>query len=1361
MGNRVSGAVKFSFVEFTECLVKKVFFFTIIFGLLAFSAMPEARAVSEDLEARKEKLFLILGAISHVPKPGAEAHDALWALTGKQYVEVRDQAMYRFQAEADAVLLTIMTKTSSQFHTGVLFQALAVLRATALPSDVKNIEQLRELARIVFKPLLTDDEDEIKSWNRMETMFSEVLKVAIKRKIKLKSLEDEVRELLGAENAKILVNELETNKKLMLASRVELAKISPSAVAIVEAKESKFLTVTDNKIDIAQVKRVEDYMKERVIGQPEVVAKFAALEFQNHAYAGQRLVPEVLLLMGQPGTGKDTSVQAYVDGVHGKNGAFHEHMHELAIPTSSADLWKAFGSAPGYRDSGDISPLIRWLVLHSAGRYIIVEKTKDDAGYVFENKEWSPGKVYEGTFTPEQGVLFANEFHNWPKSVKDLFLKQALEKGSWPINNAGKGIGKIFVPITIVFASNEGIGLVTSRELNGERFGKPLTYDQSLEKWNQASKDPTLLRSELTRSAGATNNRASDPERQMGTSEEFLNRLEDKSFCLMRPLSPDDLVKVAIIKLEELKDKIGKSNAGYNLDLEWHQDLPRFTQEYQYLAENNARPIADRVGSLVEDTIMNAMRTGVIKKSDVPQKISIRAEKNENGSFDLILSGSVEARLPIKLTLNDIPPAPMTDAEIHKYADLDHRLNKQVFGVEHISQAVAQAVLVSQEGRNGKITEVNARLPARVFMFLGPSSTGKTEMAKAIAREVFGGEDAMKTINFSQVRTVQDLEIKILGIRDAHGNSIPSDFMKEYDRANGKLLLNADEFANCPKEVLKALYDILREPVVRTFSDGKPRVMSNVMIIMTGNAGEEWYRDIPRDAPRDEQQMAMDEVYRQAMKDPDYRRKFLETYFSEALLNRVGERNIFFFAPLSFKAIRQLTLMKLGGVLENFKNPKPGERGWDIRFLNKEEYEKALTTFDAEGYVLREQGASNDRFLKFEIGESIKATLLRGKVPTGAKVALYEVSRTETSYKDETFGEVTFGLLVNGAQTPLTFKIKRMEVAEQAVITEEEQIITGYHEAAHELVRRAALGSQYRAKKITIIPGVANFGDHWIRYLGVAESSRVEHMRMTRNNAVREIAVLAAGYVAETLITNGASHDAGKINDMQRATMTYAQDSIMKWGLSEEFGKEAAPNNMTSQQYASSLTSTRKALYEREYLKLLAEGETMARQLLLVNYDKSFIPLAVELIERGTLYREDLEQFYADRKADFVPVEGVTFTQRMKNMSWSTILATYPKIGSFFSGDGVFLSTIPKPKSVADIKQIIDAKKRKQYAEIEVGVNLPVWSEHDGFAKPVATEVKIADVIHLESRKPSSKDIKLAVRTNNTPPTSSCGNALK
>ena len=149
--------------------------------------------------------------------------------------------------------------------------------------------------------------------------------------------------------------------------------------------------------------------------------------------------------------------------------------------------------------------------------------------------------------------------------------------------------------------------------------------------------------------------------------------------------------------------------------------------------------------------------------------------------------------------------------------------------------AIADSVLLIKENERAASYPGADKKSASSFMLLGLSSTGKTETPKALASEL-GIEPFV--IDFSQVRTVQDMKEKILGTKFG-GVAEKSDFMHAYDRTQGRLLVVFDEFSNAPSQVLMSLYDILREATVTTFSDGRPRDMHNAMIAITGNATQE------------------------------------------------------------------------------------------------------------------------------------------------------------------------------------------------------------------------------------------------------------------------------------------------------------------------------------------------------------------------------------------------------------------------------------------------------------------------------------------------------------------------------------------
>ena len=104
-----------------------------------------------------------------------------------------------------------------------------------------------------------------------------------------------------------------------------------------------------------------------------------------------------------------------------------------------------------------------------------------------------------------------------------------------------------------------------------------------------------------------------------------------------------------------------------------------------------------------------------------------------------------------------------------------------------------------------------------------------------------------------------------------------------------------------------------------------------------------------------------------------------ERFFSEPLLNRIGEQNIFFFPHLSFLAIRRLAEAKLDAALNSLVETENG-RGWNISFASPEDRIAFIDMIESDGFVIREQGASVNGFVKVWIKEALKAELLKRHV---------------------------------------------------------------------------------------------------------------------------------------------------------------------------------------------------------------------------------------------------------------------------------------------------------------------------------------------------------------------------------------------
>lgn len=1067
-------------------------------------------------------------------------------------------------------------------------------------------------------------------------------------------------------------------------------------------------------------KRLADFrvdLSKSIKGQPHVVEKLTRLRARDYFY-GFREEPAFMWFLGPPGTGKDTAVRGYLQAIHKNNEAHKAHMYRVDPLRHEGDLWSLLGSGTGYVGSNEFPPILKFLVLHSGGRYII-EEIQDERGAskfkVVENPDWKLGDIQPGYYSPDSGIVYLDEFHDWAMKFKNAVVKKAAEYGGyWKINNPNGGLSEIYVPINLIAASNDGIELVTSREKNGERFGRPLSYPEMKQKADRVRNDPLAMRNSILRSNGSAN--SSQDGNGKGTSEELLNRIPEDHLVYFDPLSPEHLMQIAEAKLQVLSANIKKSKSGFeNINLVWTPEVVKMLQEYHYVAEDQARPIENRVRSIIESTIISAAEKGLLKvsgKSDLQIDVVKNSDNTWKMKFNLkgVEGSATEAQLfdlDIAETLADRDRAPITDERIDQLADLPRVLKSSIVGQSHVLDSVARALLLSEDGRQGVRSAADAKEAARVFMFLGPTSTGKTETSKVMAEILFDTRLAAVTIDCTSLQTIEAMHRKFLGHKDAGGNAIASDFMKHYDRNNGRLVVVLDELANVKdKEVLNALFDLLREPVVTTFSDGTERIMSNVVMVITGNASQELLSELPQDLPEDVLREAWSDIYEQLEGDPQLRRSVLEKYFMPPFLARVGDDRIFFYKPLGYGEVRRLVQMKFESLVDNMA-PREGQRGWHIRVPNKEAYIQLMQGLESHGFKLKEQGASIDHYVNEVLGKELRAQLLLNKVKDGETI---ELTLDTVTVKDSLRGHSRHEFALNVKTSDnrnIKFSIDGKPVEHAMGKINKDFLSTSAHESGHAVVGLALLSDFQIPTYVRILPGVTKIGEKWIYYRGAAGHEKSVDMRITRDYLVREIAALMGGTVAENLVVIGGMDSAGRSNDIERAT-AIAKRMILEFGMSKYFGKSVISE--------ADISDKDKERLRKEVSIILKEGEALAKSAIEANKNL-FIRLTNELGKKGELKGEDIKSIVAaegltrDYDNDFV-------SKAKKNAAQFNQKQIADRPGLKY--DFVTTLNLINEAEIADVDNIIQVRKAQELSAVEIPANASLVGREPRKAKSCA-----------------------------------------
>ena len=205
----------------------------------------------------------------------------------------------------------------------------------------------------------------------------------------------------------------------------------------------------------------------------------------------------------------------------------------------------------------------------------------------------------------------------------------------------------------------------------------------------------------------------------------------------------------------------------------------------------------------------------------------------QNNNFKKLLSDVVTddyiAEVISKWT--NIPVAKLMSSEKEKLLHLEENLMKRVIGQDMALKLVSDAVIRSRSG----IKDPNR--PIGSFIFLGPTGVGKTEVAKALAFELFDNEQHMIRIDMSEYMEKYSVS-RLIGAAPGYIGYEEGGQLTEAVRRNPYSIILFDEIEKAHPEVLNLLLQILDDGRL-TDSNGRTVDFKNTIIIMTSNVGSE------------------------------------------------------------------------------------------------------------------------------------------------------------------------------------------------------------------------------------------------------------------------------------------------------------------------------------------------------------------------------------------------------------------------------------------------------------------------------------------------------------------------------------------
>ncbi|MDR1785552.1 MAG: ATP-dependent Clp protease ATP-binding subunit [Spirochaetaceae bacterium] len=314
-------------------------------------------------------------------------------------------------------------------------------------------------------------------------------------------------------------------------------------------------------------------------------------------------------------------------------------------------------------------------------------------------------------------------------------------------------------------------------------------------------------------------------------------------------------------------------------------------------------------------------------------------------------------------TMTGIPASELDAEESRRLLDMEARLHREVVGQDEAVTAIAAAIRRSRAGVS------SGKRPSGSFIFLGPTGVGKTQLAKTLARFLFGSEDTLIRIDMSDFMEKHNSS-RLIGAPPGYIGYEEGGVLTEKVRRKPYSVVLLDEIEKAHPDVFNLLLQVLEEGELQD-NLGHTVNFRNTVIIMTSNAGA---RKLAGEArlgfdTREDGAMSYEEIKAGATAE-------IKRILSPELLNRIDETVVF--NALSRKQVAEILDLRLRELSDRL-----AEKHISITLAPQ-----ARAYLAENGYNPQFGARPMRRLIQKELEDPLAAMVLEGRLKSGGSVSV-------------------------------------------------------------------------------------------------------------------------------------------------------------------------------------------------------------------------------------------------------------------------------------------------------------------------------------------------------------------------------------